>query len=745
MVVKGRVRKGALRVSGAARLLGTTALTAMVLAGPVFAQGQGTGNGQSGAIQSGLASPGAGAVMLSPVTVEGQGARETGVGPVQGYVATRSTTGAKTDTPIDEIPQSISVISADRIRAQQAQSLPEALRYTTGVLAQPWGVDQRYDQFSLRGFEVTSTGLYLDGMRLENVGMSGWQYDPYGLERIEVLRGPASVLYGQSPPGGLVNMVVKRPPSEPLHEVEAQYGSFDRKQLSFDLGGPVDEAGVWSYRLTALGRDSDMEIKHARDDRIFVAPALTWRPTSDTTLTLHASYQRDWNSSYGTLPALGTRYANPNGKISREFFIGDPNFDKLEQTQYTLGYFFEHRFDETWTVRQNLRYGHVDTEQRVLYGAGQRADQRTMDRAAFTVDNQLDSITVDNQVQAKLSTGPLNHTLLVGLDYRRVSHDAMQGYSDSTYANVPTIDLFNPVYGLSVETPPIYNDSRQTTSQLGLYAQDQIKLDGWILTLGVRQDWTHSENKNQLTGTKTKQDDQAFTYRAGLGYQFDFGLTPYASYTKSFEPVTGTDASGKAFDPSTGEQFEIGAKYQPPGMNSFLTVALYHLTQENRLTWAATNPPSQRQTGEITARGLELEGVASLADGLNLIASYTFNDAEITSDGNPAIVGNRPKVTPRHMASAWLDYSFPDGPLAGFGLGGGVRYVGETYADDINSFKNSSFTLADAAVHYDFSNVRLALNASNLFDRDYVICNGDAASCIYGPGRTVIASVRYRW
>ncbi|MDJ1156680.1 TonB-dependent siderophore receptor [Chelatococcus sp. SYSU_G07232] len=684
------------------------------------------------------------AILLDTVTVDARA--ENAWGPVDGYVASRTATGSKTDTPIIEVPQSISVVTRDRVEAQKAQTVPEALRYTSGVLTQPWGLDPRFDQFKVRGFEITSIGVYRDGMRMPTVGMMSWAYDPYGVERIEVLRGPSSVLYGAASPGGLVNLVTKRPPSERMGEVEISGGSYSNKQISADLGGPIDKDGIWSYRFTGLLRDSDTQVDYVRNDRSFAAPALTWRPSADTSLTLFASYQKDRTSSYGTLPALGTRFANPNGKIARSLFIGDPNFDRVDRTAYSIGYAFEHRFDDVWTVRQNLRYGYLEADQAVLYGASLRPDLRTMDRASFTVDGKLRSFNVDNQVQASFDTGPLRHTMLFGLDYQRMSARSIQGYSDSTFdPGVPTLDLFSPVYGRSVALPPIYQNDEQNLSQLGLYAQDQLKFDKWILTAGLRQDWVENKLKNYIGRSVRTQDDRKLTYRIGLGYEFDMGLVPYAAYSTSFEPVAGTDRLGAAFKPTTGEQVEVGLKYQPAGMRSLVTLALFDLKQKNTLTADPLSPFNSIQTGETRARGVEVEGVASLMDGLDLIATYTYTDAEISKDTNTAIVGNVPAVTPRHMASGWLDYTLQSGPLKGLGFGGGVRYVGASYADNANSFRNEAFTLVDAAIHYEWQNWRLAVNAKNLFDKAYVICNGGDLNCIYGPGRSLIASLRYRW
>ncbi|MGV6875260.1 TonB-dependent siderophore receptor [Pseudochelatococcus sp. B33] len=691
-----------------------------------------------------------GTLVLDTITVQDQA--ESAWGPVTGYVATRTATGSKTDTPIIEVPQSVSVVTRDRIRDQGVSTTPEALRYTPGVLAQPWGFDPRYDQFKLRGFEITSIGAFRDGMRMPTAGLMSWSYDPYGVERLEVLRGPSSVLYGAGSPGGIVNMVTKRPPLTPLHEVEVSGGSYARKQISADFGGPIDAEGIWSYRFTGLLRDSDTQVDFVRDDRRFVAPALTWRPSADTSLTVFGSYQHDLSSSYGTLPALGTRFATPYGRIARNFFIGEPNFDRVERKAYSLGYAFEHRFNDNWTVRQNLRWGYLEADHDVLYGAGLRSDLRTLDRAVFTVDGKLRSFTVDNQVEGKFDTGPLTHTLLFGLDYQHIQARWTNRYSDSTYdPDVPTIDVYAPRYGYAVPIPPVIQNNENTLSQAGFYIQDQVRFGGLIVTAGARHDWATNKLKDYLARSIDTQDMKELTWRVGVGYEFASGLVPYAAYATSFLPVLGTerfvgsDRSGGAFKPTTGEQIEVGLKYQPAGTNSLLTLSLFDLKQQNVLTPDPVDPLYSIQTGEIHTRGIEVEAQASLAKGLDAVATYTYTHAEISKDTDHDIVGNAPAVAPRHMASFWLNYTLQEGTFQGLGFGGGVRWVGSSYADTANSFKNQPFTIADAAVHYERDNWRIAVNAKNLFDKTYVICNGNDLSCIYGPGRSVVASLTYRW
>jgi iron complex outermembrane receptor protein len=657
----------------------------------------------------------------------------------------RSATGTKTDTPLREVPQSISVVTRDQMQAQGAQNLAQTLQYTAGVTGELFGLDTRCYGVQIRGFNSWNQAFYKDSLQLRAPSFANFLcLEPYGAERIEVLRGPASVLYGQGDPGGIINYVTKRPPTTPFREIEMQAGSFNDFAGKFDIGGPANPQKNLLYRLTGVVRDADTQVDYVGFKRTFFAPALTWMPTPDTTVTLLSHYQRDktgWGLQF--LPAIGTLYANPNGRIPTNRFTGEQSWDKYDNTTVTTGYLFEHRIDDIWTIRQNARYAHLENEQQGVFGLGfADANQRLLARYGDYGKSKLDSFTIDNQLQGKFTTGPLRHTLLVGLDYQ---HHRFSDLGGVTYP-VPPLDLFNPTYGLPSMMPDpagVYQDSTQKQGQTGLYIQDQIKLDRWVLTLGGRQDWVSTTTDDHLTTTTQTSKDRAFTGRVGLGYLFDNGMTPYASYSTSFLPVLGTNnAAGVPFSPETAEQYEVGFKYQPKGWNAFFTVAAFDLTRQNTLTSDPTNPSFQVQRGEVRSRGIEVEAVASVA-GLDLRGAYTYLDMEFTKDTD--LQGNTPYGVSRNRASLWADRTIRGGPLDGFGFGAGVRYVGSNWGDDLNTFRLPGVTLADAAIHYQRGNYRFSVNAQNLFDKIYVSSCSSMNGCYYGLRRAVIGTVTYRW
>ena len=668
----------------------------------------------------------------------------TASGPVEGYFAPNTATGIKTNTPLIEIPQSISVVTADQIEAQQATTLTEVLRYVPGVSAEPFGFESRYTWIDIRGFDATREGLYMDGLQLRNPDyVTSYAFEPYGAERIEVPRGPASVLYGAGSAGGLVNYISKRPVYENFSEIEIDGGNHDFYQGKFDFGGHVDQEGTLLFRMTGVIRDADTQQNFVQDDRVFLAPAITWRPDSRTTLTILGKYQDDDTNVSQASPGEGTLTPNPiYGPVAPSFFGGEPDVDLYKRRERSITTLFEHVYNETWTFRQNARYLSSKLDVSSAYSTGLQADARTLDRAYYGRDNELRAFNIDNQAVGKFYTGSIHHTLLFGLDYQY-----LDARDTGIFGSIAPIDVYAPVYGAKPVIGGYYSFKDIEQSQTGLYAQDQIKLTrNWILALGGRYDWADSTIDDYLSGTQGGRSDEAFSGRAGLVYNSDYGFAPYVSYSESFLPVTETDVNGNTLDPETGEQYEVGIKYQPPGMRSFVTAAFFDLTRQNYVNYDDATF-SYIQTGEANSRGIELSATASLADGLDLVASYTNFDIEITKSDNPIEIGKDPLQTPETLASLWADYTFQYGMLEGFGLGGGVRYVGSSYADLANTIKVPDSTVFDAAIHYEYEDVRLALNVKNLFDKEYVggCFVRTTTLCTYGATRSVIGSLKVNW
>lgn len=681
-----------------------------------------------------------GGTALAPVVVEGgkKGVAATGE-PVKGYVAKSSRTASKSGARLVETQQSVSVVTRDQIEAQGVQTLGEALNYTPGVVGEPFGADPRFDSPAIRGFDGRQA-QFLNGLRMMRTAGAP-AVEVYGLENIDVLRGPASVMYGQGNPGGMINMISKRPTFESFGEIGVQGGSYETYGSVFDIGGALGEDSDFAYRLTGLARNAGAQTDNLENDRYFIAPALTWQPDEDTKLTVLASIQHDNPSTPSGLPPQYT--LNATGlRLSRDFYVGDPSFDDSSRTLANLGYEFERRLNETWTFRQNARYTDFswDYQSLGMSTLGLAADGRTLRRNATFQEEALKTFNVDNHLQGEFSTGAVDHTLLVGLDYRYFDNNVRTRFFQATPLNV-----LAPVYGRPVSLISATTDTTvdSALSQLGVYVQDELALGGWRATFGLRQDWTRSEGTsfNGLTRVSRPldQDDHKLTGRAGLSYLFDNGIAPYISYATSFEPVVGAAPDGSPFDPTAGEQVEIGVKYEPAGWDGFFSAAVYDLKQENVLRTIAG---VSTQIGEVNVKGLELEGVVSLARGLDLRAAYTYTDAII---GAGADNGKRVENVPEHAASLWANYTFQeDTALEGLGIGGGVRYVGQRFGNSANTFDLKPAVLVDLALSYRKNGYKASLNVQNLFDKDYV-ASCSSFGCYYGDGRTIMGKLTYSW
>lgn len=659
----------------------------------------------------------------------------------RGYVADSSTAATKTGTPLIEIPQSVSVITLDQLEQRNAQTLNEALGYTAGVGVETYGTESRFDWFNIRGFDQSTYGLFRDNSRWQSGQVEG-QIDPYELQEIDVIKGPSSVLYGQNTPGGLVNLVTKRPDSLEADELMLNFGSYNRKQVQGDIGAQLDAAGHWRYRMTGLLRESDTQVNYVLDNRRLLAPAITWAPSSKTILTVLADYQYDNTGWSQFLPADGTLFANPYGRINTSFFTGEPGFDFFHRQQWSVGYLFEHRLGKTWTMRQTSRFSKISFVGDTAFGVGLAADQRTLGRFGFANNLGLGLYTVDTQALSHFKLGATEHSILVGVDYSHAHADILSGSSAA-----PSIDGFAPVYGSSIPTPVSYSLTQQPSHQTGLYFQDQIKLARRVVvTLSGREDWTQLTTR-QLIGapSTTVQSPNAFTGRAGLAYLSNVGLTPYVSYSTSFLPTSGVNFYGVPFKPTTGKQIESGLKYQPKRSSAFVTASYFNIEEHNVQTTDPANPLNSLQTGGVRSRGVELEAVASIFHGFDIHPSYSYLDEVVTQTTDVTQLGKRPTLIPKRLASVVGNYTVSKTKLAGLGLGFAIRNVGTTAGDPQNTLLLPGYTLFDASVRYDWRRLRFAVNATNLGDKVYVPICTSLSYCNYGYRREVTGSVRLRW
>ena len=682
------------------------------------------------ALQTGAAADGE---VLDPVRVEATGVELSGPNDAitHSFVANRSRTASKTDTPVLDDSAAVSVVTQKELETRNVQDVQQAVAYTAGVQAGEYGSDVRYDYVRLRGF-YSSLSTYRDGLSSRTYNFTTARQEPYGLQQVDILKGSTSSLFGMNGPGGLVNLVTKRPEDEASGEVFTTFGE-NHLRGGGDVTGPVAEDSNWTYRLTGLWQDAERAQDYSQDDRIYIAPAFTYAPKAGTELTLLTSYSnRESNLGYGFPTGIET---------SRDAFFGEPDFNNFDTEETNLGYALSHQITDKLEFRQNARYTHVDLDYETVY----LNDTTPLgNRSAFAIYGELDRFAVDNQMQYDTAVNDnLDSKTLVGIDFNRDQNREKR--FDGTAS---PIDPYNPVYcGTSCINFTSSSDTEITQSSYGLYAQEQLTIaDDWIATVGGRFDYVQSDVDTISSGTVEERDDHKFTSRLGLTYKATDEVSVYGNYSESFQPVySSTSSLPGGAKPQEGTQYEVGLKYQPAGMDAMFTAALFDLTQENVSQWNA-DYSAHRQVGEINSRGVELEGKMSLDDRTNMTLAYTYLDAEIKEDVITTNIGNRPEMVPEHTASAWLDHTIPEhGAFGDLTFGGGLRFVGSRYNNNANASLLGSHTVVDAMVNYMVTdNVSVAINATNLFDREYVSSN-TFGSRFYGDGRTVLATLKYSW
>jgi len=680
---------------------------------------------------------------LAPIVIQGDG-EQSGTGPVNGYVAKQTTTGSKTDTPLNEIPQSVSVIGTEEMSDRGVvDKVDQALLYTPGVFAQPFGSDPDTDWLYVRGFDASQTGMSLDNMGITSHAFGNFQFDAFMLERVEVLKGPAAVLLGGANAGGVVNLVRKQPTTQPYFYTELGVDSNGSGYGAFDLSDKLGGSDIASYRLTGKLSGGDGYSDEQEDFHGFIMPQVTIQPDDATRLNVWAyvSHLDQTHTSNGLLPYSGTVVSNPFfGKLDRDVYLGDPDFDIGRTTQAMIGYDFEHEFEGGWKFNQNLRYARLDKRERQLYPFDfDSQDDATILMYADDVRSEANAFNIDNRVENEFDLGGASHKMMAGIDYRyyRLDNDQLA----TPWLGYPTpVDPNNLPYNFPI--PPLTPFVHQvyTVNQVGFYAQDQIKFgDGWIVTLNGRFDYLDSELEDRRAGTASSLEDTAWSGRAGIAYEFANGVTPYASVATFFSPIVGS-VNGEAAKPEEGEQYEIGVKYEPTWVDGVLTASLFQIDKQN---YTITTPQgavvsATNQFGEVRSRGIELEGKFNLNQNWKVIASASYTDLEFTKNElDTALEGNTPLLVPNSQAALWLDYTFTDGALEGLGIGAGVRYRGKSWADNTNNFRVDDATVFDAGIRYEKNDWKAALNVTNLFDKEYVAGCNTTSFCGYGEARTV--------
>lgn len=711
--------------SSLARLLGHTALVALMLPAAAFAQE---------------------ATTLDTVVLDGSG---DATGPVGDQTNPATTTGSKIAAKITEIPQSVSVIGSETIAAGNINKVDAALSYSAGVQAQPYGYDSDTNWFFVRGFSGTSTGAFVDGLPSYSYGFGGFYLDPAGLERIEVLRGPASALYGAANPGGIINMVSKRPTGETGGTDTMGVDSSGRVWLETDRQGVTATDLAWRF-VAKAERTDDMGV-FEDGSRLFLAPSVRFALDSGTEIVLAATYTKidEDHVGGGWLPYVGTVVDAPFGRIDRDFNTSEPGYDWYKRDQLTVSSEISHQFDNGWRLVNNSRLGWSDVDESSLYAYGYLGfsptptdDDFTLSRIFFQHQTETRTALNDLRFENTFQTGGAEHRFMAGFDAKWFEMDQVQA-SVAWPDSATGLSVTNPVYGGVQPATTPYLDNVVTQTQFGLYAQDQIRWgDGWIATVNLRHDIARTEvSDDRTTGAEgSDRKDGETTWRLGLAKELGNGITAYGSASTYFNPQVVTTSAGNAVGPETGHQAEIGVKWAPTN-GTLVTFAAFDMTRENisQSMWTGAGY-DYFQLGEVRSRGLELEAQHNFGNGLTVSASATTMDITIEDDIDTTIIGNRPYIAVEQMATLKADYAVASAP--GLTLSGGVRFMGSSWADNANTLKVPSVTLLDAGASYEFADGWKAnLAITNLTDEVYVASCQNATGCYYGEERRASLSL----
>ena len=681
-------------------------------------------------------------------------APQTEVESISVLGSTYRNTATKTSLSVEETPQSINVINEEQLKERGVKSLNQALRYTPGVVTeQKGGSVTMYDTYNIRGFNVNQS--YYDGLVLQS--LKGWnlqpQIDPIAMQQVEVFKGPTAALYGATPPGGMVNMIAKSPQLESNTDVRVATGSRNLMEASIDSTGQIGDSNL-SYRFIGLARQQDGQVNHTEEERYVIAPSLNWQVSDNTLINFNLYYQNDPSMGMNSaMPSSGMFVDSPTGKsTSPNSFMGDTNWSTFEREFLLAGYKIDHSFNDNWSFLQNFRYMKAKLYQENTYHTADGFDETTgdLDRYVYSTDENSEGFTVDNQVSGIVETGDVQHNLLFGIDYQRLTGASV--YTD--FGSVSGFNIFNPDNSMidrsTLGEGTEYKDD-VTVEQLGIYFQDQLRLDKLVLIAGGRYDWF--ESTSDYAGSYSEIKESEFSYRLGALYEFDNGLSPFVNYATSFEPIAGTDnVTGKAFKPETAEQVEAGVKFTSSDMSKTATASVFHIVKDNVVVSNPDDFLQNMQVGQMRSQGLELEGSWYVNDSLDINSSYTYSDVEVTEDNGGALEGTTPIYVPEHMANLWANYYVYEGLLGGTKASAGVRYMGEM---QMNAYNDQgmvpAYTIVDMSLGYDLGYMSNSLTGAtanlivnNLFDTESYTCY-DQANCWYGMERTVELNVNYNF
>ena len=664
-------------------------------------------------------------------------------------------TATKSALAPEETPQSISVIDNEMLQMRDVDSVNEALRYVPGVTTElRGGAVSRLDQFTIRGFSNYQNTY--DGMPLL---FNGWnlqpQVDALAVEQVEIFKGPTSSLYGSMPPGGFVNLISKQPSRHTYHQLNLAIGSSTLTEMSTESRGMILSSDL-SYSLVTLVRKRDGQALTSEEERQVFAPSIDWPLSNNTLINFNLYFQNDPSAGiYNSVPAAGSVLTTPYGQLEPDFYAGDANWNTYERRVALPGYKVNHNFNNGWILLHQARYMDANVYQENTYSAGflggyypllPNADQILV-RRAYLTDETSTAWTVDNQLAGQVFTGQIEHHLLFGVDTQQL--ESQIRYEDGVTVPInlymPNNNLVNPeALPAAFAASGYSSDFTLKSKQTGLYFQDQLRINNWVMIFGGRYDRYNYKESGRKYGVSASNaiDQEEFSGRAGVLYEVNNRWAPYLSYAQSFEPIGGSDRNGKTFDPAWADQWEIGTKFVSNDQHKQLTVAAFEITKRNALTRDPSGGPTdQIQAGETQSRGIELETMLVISDELMGTFNYTWIDVEVTKD-NYGLQGKTPIWIARNTANIWLQYDPFDSLLAEASLGVGVRYIGKTQMNALNTDTVPAYTLFDLAVSREMGSANVRLTATNITNKRYYTCY-DNNNCWFGSQRSIELGLNY--
>ena len=695
--------------------------------------------------------------------------RSRDVNQVSGYVPTSSSAGTRTETPINEIPRSISVVGAQQIQDQNSRSISEAMRYMPGVNANYFGADPFGEWIQMRGFD---TRPFQDGIPdiISNSDKGDVKDEPFLYERMEVLRGASAAVSGNNGPGGVIHMVSKRPQATKFGELNVSYGTNDTKLMSLDSTGPLDKDGQWLYRVIALGSKGGAQVDHAKSERAVFKPMLTWVPTATTNITVFGEYQRDYNNTVlGYLPKWGTLFDRAPGKLSPRLFVSEPDWDRARGIRKRAGWEVNQQLSDNWSLRHHLRYSKSERDLRSMYPAYSAYKERIwtdedgnedvanglyMQRRYTFEAGHRNSLTADLLFQGRFDTGGMKHTALIGFDV-----NSIRASNKSLDEETSSLNAYNPEYG-NFEAPdlsslnPDINPETKKFKYYGITLQDQIKItDAISASAALRYDKVEQQLTTAVPPENARQQKEKYSnVSPTLGVMWDVGggVKPYISYAESFLIDNSYGArkfDGSMLKPEKGKQTEVGVKWQSADKRVLLTGGLFNTTINNRVVDDLDNEGFSIQGGKQKARGVELESSFNMRTW-NLIAQYTYvkNQYKAPFTGLEQLLDVQILGLPKHAASVWATYRFSDFGLPNLRAGAGILYKGKT-TDGSNQTRDSvpSVTTGDLMASYEVDNVTFALNVNNVADKKYLAYCSYDGDCGWGNRRNITGTITYRW